>query len=150
MRFDEGTAARRRESLRGVRGGVDGEDPDRLFATAAWNVLTEPGDRVARRLIAEHGAAVALRALISGGIESLATEIPSAELVAGIKRWSPRMLPGVVASALDSAARSDVRLITPEDPEWPEALEDLGDHAPLCLWVRGDIAALRRDGPGYW
>jgi DNA processing protein len=34
--------------------------------------------------------------------------------------------------------------VTRADPEWPTQLDDLGVHAPLCLWVRGDAAALPR------
>ena len=51
----------------------------------------------------------------------------------------------------DVAARRRVdaasRLITRADAEWPAQLDDLEDHAPLCLWVRGDPAVLRATRP---
>ncbi|MFC5338571.1 DNA-processing protein DprA [Leucobacter denitrificans] len=31
-----------------------------------------------------------------------------------------------------------MRLLVPEDPDWPEALNDLGAHTPHMLWVRGE------------
>jgi DNA processing protein len=36
-----------------------------------------------------------------------------------------------------------VSILVPTDHEWPDAVDDLGDHAPVALWVRGDPAALR-------
>ena len=32
---------------------------------------------------------------------------------------------------------ADTSIITPCDPGWPQQLDDLGAHRPLCLWVRG-------------
>lgn len=37
-----------------------------------------------------------------------------------------------------------MRLLIPEDPDWPEALNDLGPHVPHALWVRGDPTLLSR------
>lgn len=46
---------------------------------------------------------------------------------------------------LDLIARwhtADIRLITPEDTEWPTLLGDLGALAPIALWVKGAIPDL--------
>src|SRR5699024_876341 len=39
-------------------------------------------------------------------------------------------------------------VLTARDPRWPTQLHDLGERAPLCLWVRGDARALNRAGGG--
>lgn len=51
------------------------------------------------------------------------------------------------AAALERAfdwldQRPDARFVIPGDPEWPTALNDLGDARPYGLWVRGDLRAL--------
>jgi DNA processing protein len=33
--------------------------------------------------------------------------------------------------------QSGLRLVLPDDAEWPTQLDDLGDARPLVLWVRG-------------
>lgn len=70
------------------------------------------------------------------------------------------------AEMLESAAALGLGFLTPEDPQWPEALKDLdGDAAEAAamgpvfgLWYRGDLAALEgtrvavlgaRDSSGY-
>jgi DNA processing protein len=47
-----------------------------------------------------------------------------------------------VRNALRGAAEVDARLLLPGDRDWPAALDDLGDHAPAVLWVRGEAAHL--------
>lgn len=111
------------------------------YATAVWSHLSEPGDSVAGRLIENLGAAGALTAAIAG---EHSAAISARELVDGRKRWLPRLAPDDIAASLRAAARADVALVTPADPQWPRQLQDLGAHAPHCLWVRGDLALLRR------
>ena len=41
------------------------------------------------------------------------------------------------------AGRLDATLVTPMDGCWPRGLADLGDGAPLALWMRGDVAGLK-------
>ncbi|MFC0197585.1 DNA-processing protein DprA, partial [Microbacterium arthrosphaerae] len=60
------------------------------------------------------------------------------------KRWLPRLSARAIADSVASAAARGVALVTRADAEWPAQLDDLGAHAPLCLWVRGDVAALPR------
>ncbi|MEU1307754.1 DNA-processing protein DprA [Streptomyces cinnamoneus] len=40
--------------------------------------------------------------------------------------------------ALDEGWTAGARYIIPTDAEWPQALTDLGRHAPLGLWVQGE------------
>jgi DNA processing protein len=76
---------------------------------------------------------------------SLDDVLLAADLAAGRQRWAPRLDEVTVGTAFERGAAAGARLIVPEDPEWPRALDDLGDHAPACLWLRGDRAHL---GPG--
>lgn len=148
----DGDLAAKRARLMSLRGGEPLSD-DRvrsLFAVVVWSVIVEPGDSVAGRLVSALGPEAALRAVISWlHDDSLidAGGLTRGEVTAGLKRWAPRLVLGPVRAALDSAARTHVRLITPDDTDWPSGLRDLGDHAPLCLWVRGNIGALSLSCP---
>src|SRR5690606_17152686 len=44
---------------------------------------------------------------------------------------------------IEAAAAARLRVVFPCDEAWPEALQDLGVHAPNMLWVRGNLDALR-------
>ncbi|TDN92704.1 DNA-processing protein DprA [Microbacterium sp. BK668] len=132
------TAARR--ALAPVRSYPDADDPD-LAARVVWSHLVEPGDAVAGRLLAELSPAEALDAVT--GRELLpAAAVTAKELADGRKRWMPRLSAEAVAASLDVAARAGVHLIVPGDPEWPAQVGDLGAHAPIALWVRGDPRSL--------
>lgn len=111
------------------------------YAIAVWCQLIEPGDSVAGRIIAARGPVAALEAVLAGGA---LPDVTPRELAEGRKRWLPRLSARAVASSLATAAMRGVALVTRRDPFWPGQLDDLGPHAPLCLWVRGDVAALRR------
>lgn len=131
------------EALQGVRplraAGRSAPD-EQLAARVVWSHLVEPGDAVAGRLIRSLGAHAALEVL-QGGV-ALSAEVTQRELDEGRKRWSPRLSTGLVSSSLEAAARSEVRLVVPGDGDWPAGVDDLGPHAPLCLWVKGDPASL--------
>ena len=126
-------------------GGVDYDPVEarERYATAVWCQLIEPGDSVAGRIIGARGPVASLEALVAG--DDLA-EVSPKEAAEGRKRWLPRLSSGAVADCLSTAAARGVRLVTRADPEWPVQLDDLGAHAPLCLWVRGDASALPRLG----
>lgn len=123
-------------AVRGLR-QISGDAGD-AFARVVWSVLTEPGDRIAGRLIATLGAPDALRRTLDGSILQW-PGMPHRELAAARERWMPRADRVLVASALDRARRVGVRLVVPGDPQWPARLADLGDHAPHALWLRGHL-----------
>jgi len=130
---DEIEAAR---ALRGLRDDDDHGGAVEAFARAVWSVLTEPGDGVAGKLIAEHGPVRALSVATSAGREDLG---------AARARWLPRLHPDAIAAALDAARRSGTSLVVPGDASWPARLDDLGEHAPVVLWRRG--AGIEDDSP---
>lgn len=114
------------------------------YATIVWCQLIEPGDSVANRLVAARGTTEALRAALG---DSPVPEVTARELTEGRKRWLPRLSARALEDALGIARARGVALVTPSDPQWPSQLDDLGPHAPLCLWIRGDIEALTRLRP---
>ena len=128
--------------LRGIVAAEVLDDPDRAgaaYATAIWSSLVEPGDGVAGALVAALGPVEALAVVTD---ESL---LRDERLEDGRRRWRPRI--GDAALALDRARDAGIRLLVPGEPGWPVALDDLGAHAPLCLWIRGDGALLAERTP---
>ena len=130
-----------------VRGDLADERARRVFATYAWSCIIEPGDGVAGRLVSTLGAEAALREVVSGGRDGVARDaasISAKQWGEALERWRPRLGRNDLHHALEIARRTGLSLLTPEDPGWPAPIRDLGDHAPLLLWVRGDIGALTR------
>ncbi|SDS52606.1 DNA-processing protein DprA [Microterricola viridarii] len=129
-----------------------------LFARATWTGIAEPGDRAAGLLVTALGAHRALAALIERWpVERLLAEVDPAEragrgtlgreLTDARERWSPRLNSAAAVRALQGAVRLGCRLAVPGDAEWPTGVDDLGVHAPLALWWRGQpesMAAMRR------
>ena len=126
-------------------------DVDERFARASWTGIAEPGDRLAGALVTAVGAGSALRAVIerwsvervqAAILEAGGDEQDNAEIAAALARWQPRLVSGPAIAALRLAARLGVQLVIPTDPGWPVGLADLGDYAPLALWVRGNRSTL--------
>lgn len=128
------------------------------FARAAWTGVAEPGDGDAGSLVAILGAERALAALAAtpvpegdsvdlgpltaalAGDDSLAPT----QLREAVKRWRPRVSSPSVLLSLRQAARFGASLLVPSDSDWPRGVDDLGVHAPLALWARGDRTLLGR------
>lgn len=127
---------------------VDDDESLDIAARTAWSCLAEPGDGIAGRLVSALGAAEALHEALRGRSSAAASpaQIPAAEWARATERWRPRAHRAEVHAALEKAARAGVRLLVPSDPRWPGRLDDLGEHAPLCLWALGDLRAAGR-GP---
>lgn len=116
------------------------------YARAVWSVLAEPGDGTAGRLIADLGAVEALRSFLLGE-RSVVAGVAASDLASARARWAPRADAAGVLAATSAARRVGARLIVPGDAEWPARLDDLGEHVPAVLWVRGDLGALGDDRP---
>lgn len=121
-----------------------------LFARASWTGIAEPGDSAAGELVAALGAEGALSALveawpiarIADAVSATGSDLVAAEIHSALARWTPRLKSGVALVALRQAVRFSVRLLVPGDPVWPSGVDDLGPHAPLALWLRGNDTAL--------
>jgi DNA processing protein len=127
--------------------GSGSRDPEDVYASAVWTVIAEGGDRVAGALVSALGAVEALRLVLAGGDGRDAIGVEATEWSDAVDRWRPRFVQEELDAPFDLARRNGVGLVVPGDPEWPARLDDLGEHAPLCLWLRGDREALRRLDP---
>ncbi|WP_194411408.1 DNA-processing protein DprA [Microbacterium cremeum] len=114
------------------------------FATVVWSHLIEPGDSVAGRMIATLGAAEGLRAFLE---DRRPADLTPKEFADARKRWTPRVSAQAIGDALRVARARGVSLVTRADPAWPAQVDDLGPHAPVCLWVRGRPSALQELRP---
>lgn len=127
--------------------------------------LIEPGDLLAGLALERFGAE-ALHALITSGRTASASErqrlAEAAEsaglgprqrdLRDGLARWRPRCDQLHAAADLAAMGRLGGGVLTPEDPGWPQQLQDLGPLAPVALWFRGgeepeDVSLNRLPGP---
>lgn len=138
-------------------GGAAAAAREERIAAAAWTAIAEPSDAVAGRLTQAYGVVDALRAVVAGAISAAdenAAGRAAAEDVearagverraweAAVARWQPRLVPSRTAEALRAASRKGLALVSRRDAVWPTRLDDLGDHAPVALWVRGDVDAI--------
>lgn len=130
-----------REAARVPRREPERSEIAECFARAAWSCIAEPGDSEAGALVAALGASRALSAVIDRWPAERAGRGP-AGWQRGLERWSPRLDSNAVLRALTTAAGLRIQLLLPSDGSWPEGLADLGDHAPMALWCRGEPAAL--------
>jgi DNA processing protein len=125
---------------------AEGNDNDRhadRFARIAWSTITEPGDRVAGRIIQALGAVGALRQLLYG-IGPGDDQIVDQDWADAVERWKPRAgahLENALRAARE-AAKFGMKYVVPADTQWPAQLDDLGDQRPHGLWVRGNVVAL--------
>jgi len=138
------------------RDGAEPADADRLLARIVWSRLLEPGDAVAGALIAALGPAPLLDMLASGAdartigetaraASGLATpdgELSDRRIAAGLGRWLPRLNRSETLEDIDRGIAAGMRVVAPESPSWPRLAEDLGPHAPVLLWTRGDESLL--------
>lgn len=148
------------------------EDGADVFARATLTGIAEPGDRVAGILVGALGAPTLLTALLerwslrriaeavaecaasgavaSGAVAMDAIGLDEGDLAKALERWQPRIGSEVAVRSLRQAARVGAVLLVPNGDLWPAGLDDLGDHAPLALWVRGVPDALRALDRSYW
>jgi DNA processing protein len=108
------------------------------LARAIWSTIIEPGDQDAGELIGSLSAAEALEAVLFGESDSIDEE----KLGSLRERVIPKFSTGAVEIAFRSAARFGAELVTPEHPHWPTRMNDLGNSAPVALWVRGNTECL--------
>lgn len=113
---------------------------DERIARAALTYLIEPGDQIVGAVARSGSAVRALEVIRSGSLTGLTCLTGSSDqhqALARLQRRAERLLPPreEILRALDE--RSRLRLVCPGDAEWPDGLDQLGDAAPVALWVTG-------------
>jgi DNA processing protein len=119
---------------------------ERRRARIALAHLVEPGTRSLGELVLRIGPVDALRRLRAG-------EVSDELRAATAPRLSGTDPDRLVDRALTRADRLGVRLVTPEDEQWPQRLDDLvrisrdgpdrvarDTYPPHCVWLRGEPA----------
>jgi hypothetical protein len=115
-------------------------DQTRL-ARAALTWLTEPGDPALSVLLDVCQPEDVLDAIRTGQLPGQCHALSTsrhAQVDRALNQWRLRLpdLPG--SKAITGMCRaSGIRLICPEDPEWPSQLDELADTRPCALWVKG-------------
>lgn len=99
--------------------------PDERAARVALARLAEPGDPWLGRAVAGIGAAAVLERIL----------VPRGGEPAQLAHYRVR-LPSLGHDDR-LAAHAGARVVVPGDPEWPRCLADLGERAPLVLFVAG-------------
>lgn len=162
-----GQALRAEPRLVELLGQLDGsadtmtqQRADLMLARIAWSRIAEPGDGTAGALLSAIGAQAALKLLVEGAdAGTLQRAVSAANEASGIEfslraataalgRWMPRLNRGETVLDIERAVASNVHALLRGDRLWPIMLDDLGEHAPNMLWVRGDPAHLRASALG--
>lgn len=108
------------------------------IARAALSRIFEPGDHACRDLVNEYGPVDAVRVL--NGEISIRSARERAALPERITQgWVPRIMDLNAETELFKAKELGGGFLTPEDAEWPEALDELATP-PVGLWYRGDLS----------
>jgi DNA processing protein len=133
-------------------GRVSAADPLDVVARMCWTCVAEPGDGAAGLLVQQLGAGCIFE-LFAGGRDQVVRDVFAADPVEArsvnwrksLDTWAPRLDLERILPLLHAATQLDATVLSPGDDLWPTQLDDLGVHAPIGLWVRGNPAHLRPD-----
>jgi DNA processing protein len=106
-----------------------------------------PADRILKAVAeVDEGASAVLgsrsRARSSRDGAAAAETASAMRLEEALERWLPRLSLRTAVRSLEAAAGVGAALVTPRDELWPTGFGDLGDGAPIALWVRGNVGSL--------
>lgn len=141
--------ARHASEFAALRQGLADVSAD-VVARTVLGSFSEPGDGTLGRLVGALGAVRLAEAVIvsrapaelSAFVAESGETIAADEIESAFSRWRPRLDHGAFARSLETAVRLGSRFVVPGDMAWPRLVDDLAFHAPLGLWVRGDVGAL--------
>ncbi len=116
------------------------------LARAALTYLAEPGDPALGALLAVCDPAEVLAAIKADTLPAASQAgqmgqmgLPSrAALGRALGRWRVRLPKLPADGPIADAGREGIRLVCPEDDEWPSVLDQLGLARPYALWLRGN------------
>jgi DNA processing protein len=122
------------------------------LARAALTYLAEPGDPALGALLEICEPAEVLAAIKAGMLPGTGPgcgDSPASRraLDRALGRWRIRLPDLPDDAAIERACRDGLRLVCPDDPDWPGGLDELGAARPYALWLRGQadlrLACLR-------
>ncbi|WP_416430449.1 DNA-processing protein DprA [Paenarthrobacter nicotinovorans] len=116
-------------------------DENRIARAALTRMFT-PGDDVARKLVARHGAHPAYRMALRARPLFPFWDVTADELSQGLDRWAPAprdLDTDKIEDELEAVERLGGGFLIPGDEHWPEGLDDL-PNPPYGLWYVGNIA----------
>lgn len=119
--------------------GLTGTDADRQ-ARILLSASIEPGDTAVGRIVRTHGATEMLRLLFSS--DSAAPGLDAESLSQLRAHAVPALTSTHITDILQAIHDANIAVLTPDDDAWPSRLADLGDAAPLALFVLGDPGLL--------
>lgn len=119
--------------------------PDRE-ARMMLAALSEPNDIITGTLVARVGATVTVDLVTTG--DRLPNGVDPAEGELWRRRLAPRLNPGQLERIRADMELHDLRLLTPDDVDWPGELQQLGAGAPIALWLKGNPVLLGSPLPG--
>lgn len=144
--------AKQLQCIDGEQQAMTQQRANALLARMAWSRICEPGDGTAGGLVQHLGPEAALALLIEGvsavKLRAIAHEagfemsVRTAQESLG--RWLPRLDRAATVGDLERAVEKKLHVVVPGDVAWSPALDDLGLHAPMTLWVRGSLTHLAR------
>jgi DNA processing protein len=112
------------------------------LARAALTYLAEPGDPALGALLEICDPAEVLAAIKAGTLPGAGPRYGDSParrraLAAALSRWRLRLPALPDDGQVEAACRDGIRLVCPDDPEWPGGLDELGPARPYALWLRG-------------
>lgn len=131
------------------------------FGRLCWSTVIEPGDSMAGVCVKYFGPAAAFQNFLTFAhdpqeIYRLLVDVDSKNLREqehlyyspeliheAVDRWMKRLNTRKVEQAIHNSLVLGTKLISPAQIHWPDSLDDLGPHAPMLLWFRGDATAIR-------
>lgn len=105
-----------------------------LGPVKAWNVISGTSGVNSKQQQALEDAVVSHGKSLSG--------VSGYSLAKAAQRWAVRAAVADPARDWARARRQGFWVCIPEDSDWPQALDDLQETAPVCLWGRGNREVL--------
>jgi DNA processing protein len=118
------------------------EPSERTLARAGLTYLAEPGDPALGALLgiaSPEEILAAIKADMLPGTGPGCGDSPAsrAALERALGRWRIRLSKLPSDAEIADACRGGIRLVCPENPDWPGGLDQLGPGRPYALWLRG-------------
>lgn len=108
---------------------------DVQLARVALSIISEPGDTVTGTLLQLLGAPDTLRVIATR--DALPDTIDPTEGELWRARLTPRLRGADTERVIGDSERRGLTVLTPDDPRWPAALNQLGVSSPIALWIAG-------------